>query len=259
MSSEQQKQQEWSWQWEHYVSSEDWLFRDWIAPNKFEDFQGKRVLDAGCGDGRLLRMFAPYASKVVGVDLNASHVAQERTAGLKNVEILTGDIATISFPEAFDAVSCIGVIHHTDNPDRTFANLAHLTKSGGKTIIWTYSHEGNFLNEFALEPLKSLLFLRLPKSVLRIISIVTTILLYIPVYTIYLLPLRFLPYFEYFSNFRKLPFQNNEQNVFDKLNAPVTNFITKDRITGWFSENGYRDVHISPYKGVSWRGSGTKT
>jgi hypothetical protein len=78
------------------------------------------------------------------------------------------------------------------------------------------------------------------------------------VYTIYLLPLNFLPYYEYFSNFRKLTFLRNALNVFDKLNAPQVDFITNERISKWFSGSDFKDVHISQYKGVSWRGSGVK-
>ncbi|MFA6319117.1 MAG: hypothetical protein WC943_17025, partial [Elusimicrobiota bacterium] len=72
------------------------------------------------------------------------------------------------------------------------------------------------------------------------------------------LPLRFLPYYEYFENWRILSYSRNMLNVFDKLNAPQTHFIRKERIERWFSPSEFQDIHISPYKGVSWRGSGTK-
>ena len=34
--------------------------------------------------------------------------------------------------------------------------------------------------------------------------------------------------------------------------------ITKAQIESWFPASEFTDVHISPYKGVSWRGSGTR-
>lgn len=254
----QGKQFDWAWQWERFEDREEWLFRDWMYPNTMDDFREKRVMDAGCGGGQHVSFIAPYAKHVVGVDLNATHVASQRTQAYSNVEFVDADIATVTFPEPFDVVYCIGVIHHTDDPDRTFANLARLTKPGGRTIVWAYSHEGNFLVRIFVEGLKILFLLKLSKSILRVISTVWTACLYLPVYTLYLLPFPFLPYYTYFQNFRKLSFARNDLNVFDKLNAPQTHFIRRERIQRWFDENGFTDIHISPYRGVSWRGSGTK-
>ncbi|MFH1649595.1 MAG: hypothetical protein ABIA93_03530, partial [Candidatus Woesearchaeota archaeon] len=76
--------------------------------------------------------------------------------------------------------------------------------------------------------------------------------------TIYLLPLKFLPFYEYFKNFRKLSFKRNALNVFDKLNAPQVQFIAKSRARKWLPRGQFAKVHLSAYKGVSWRISGTK-
>ena len=50
----------------------------------------------------------------------------------------------------------------------------------------------------------------------------------------------------------------NNLNIFDKMNAPTTDFIKKSAIESWFNEKEFSDVHISSYNGVSWRASGTK-
>jgi ubiquinone/menaquinone biosynthesis C-methylase UbiE len=39
--------------------------------HQFADFTGKRVLEIGCGDGRLTWHYAKSARDVVGIDLNA--------------------------------------------------------------------------------------------------------------------------------------------------------------------------------------------
>lgn len=254
----QQKQDAWKWQWEHIQDHEQWLFQDWIAPTTLEDFRGKTVLDCGCGGGQHTSFVAPLASKVVGVDLNAVSAARERTAPFANVQLIDADLATMSLPEQFDIVYCIGVIHHTDSPDKTFANLLKHCKPGGKLIVWCYSYEGNFLNRTLVEGAKSLLVHALPRRAVWWLGQLLTALVYLPVYSVYLLPLTFLPYYEYFQNWRKMSFERNFLNVFDKLNAPQTEFITKERIQSWFSSTHFTNVHISPYKGVSWRGSGTK-
>ncbi len=253
----QQKQSEWAWQWDRIYDDNQWLFTEWIQPNTLETFRGKDVLDCGCGGGQHINFVAPYAASVTGVDLNALGSASKNTAHLKNVTLVEGDLAAMNLGKQFDIVYSIGVLHHTDDPDASFRNIAKHCRAGGRVIVWVYSNEGNFLNRFVLEPIKTILIYHLPRPVVMGIAHVLTALLYLPIYTVYVLPLRFLPFFQYFQNWRKLSYSRNLLNVFDKLNAPQTWFITREQIGRWFDPTQFSDVHISPYKGVSWRGSGT--
>lgn len=254
----QRKQQEWAWQWDKLYDDNKWLFTEWIWPNTLEDFREKAVLDCGCGGGQHLNFVAPYCKEAVGIDLNALESARRNTADLPNVSLVEGDIATMQLGQTFDVVYSIGVLHHTDNPDASFRNIASHAKSGGKVIVWVYSKEGNALNRWMVEPLKELLIHHLPRSIVLAIANILTALIYFPVYTLYLLPLKFLPYYQYFQNWRRLGFHRNVLNVFDKLNAPQTDFISRQRIESWFPASEFSDIHISPYKGVSWRGSAVK-
>lgn len=254
----QEKHPHWEWQWQTFHDDNQWLFTDWIAPNTLEDFHGKDVLDCGCGGGQHINFVATFAKSVTGVDFNALSATRKYTNDLPNVSLVEADLAEMQLEKQFDIVYSIGVLHHTDNPTRTFQNIVKHAKPGGRVIVWVYSREGNFLNWGLLEPVKRLVLLRLPRRVNLLIAHLLTILVSIPVYTLYLLPLRFLPYYEYFQNWRKLSYTRNLLNVFDKLNAPQTFFISKDDITSWFSPDRFSDISISPYKGVSWRGSGTK-
>ncbi len=254
----QQKQDAWRWQWANMEDREEWLWNDWIFPNRIKHFTGQTVLDCGCGGGQHISFVAPYAAHVMGVDLNAVSVAKTRTAPFSNVSLIDADLAIMNLEQLFDVVYCIGVIHHTDDPDATFKNLLHHCKAGGRMIVWCYSHEGNFLNRTLVEGAKKLFIHTLPRRSVWWLGQIITMLVYLPVYTVYLLPLRFLPYFEYFKNWRKLSFERNFINVFDKLNAPQTDFISHERVANWFNSDTFTDVHISAYAGVSWRASGTK-
>ena len=252
----QEKHGAWDWQWGRLDNRVEWVLRDWLHPNKPEGFAGKVVLDAGCGPGQHAAFYARWADKVVGVDLNTVGVARDRSGAPPNVEFVDGDIATFDDGRRFDVVTSIGVVHHTDDPDKTAAHLRTLLKPGGRLILWVYSKEGNALNRVLLEPVKTLFLHRLPRPALMTLARLATAALYPVIYTLYLLPLPFLPFYEYFGNFRRFPFSNNLMNVFDKMNAPQTDFISEERARAWVA--GMTDPHVSPYVGVSWRVSGTR-
>jgi len=254
----QPKQSDWTWQWREYQDDSLFLFQEWIYPHTLETFRDKDVVDCGCGGGQHAAFIAPYAKSVLGIDLNTVELAKDRNNHYVNVSFLEGDLASVKLDQPRDVVYCIGVIQHTNNPDKTFANIKTFVKPGGLLLLWCYAKEGNWPNWLVLEPLKSLFLLRVPRSALNALAFVLTALLYTVVYTIYLLPLRFLPYYEYFGNWRKLSFRRNQLNVFDKLNAPTTHFIPRAQVELWFNADEFADVRIDHYKGVSWRASGVK-
>jgi SAM-dependent methyltransferase len=255
-SSAGQRHPEWHYQWSHFQDQEDFLFRDWIWPRTLEDLRGCRVLDVGCGSGQHVSLVAGYAREVVGLDLNTAELARQRTRHLPNVTIVQGDAGTYRPDRPFDVVYCIGVIHHTDDPDLVFRNLQDCCRPGGLLIVWCYSREGNALVRALVEPLRATLLARLPRPLVRAVAVPLTALLYFPVFTLYRLPLRRLPFYEYFRNFRRLSFARNLLNTFDKLNAPQTQFIDRERVARWFRPSDFTDISITPYGGVSWRASG---
>ena len=254
----QQQHPEWHRQWATFHDDSLVLFTEWIKPNTLETFRGLDVVDCGCGGGQHVGFVAPYARHVLGIDLNTADLAREHNADKTNVSFLGGDLATIKLDHPYDIAYCIGVIQHTTDPDKTFANIKTFVKLGGRIIIWCYAKEGNWLNWGVLEPLKRGFLLRLPHRVLVWLSSLLTALLYPVIYTIYFLPLPGLPYYDYFRAWRKLSFRRNQLNVFDKLNAPVTNFISRVQVEQWFNPAEFTDVHLDWYNRISWRASGVK-
>jgi 2-polyprenyl-3-methyl-5-hydroxy-6-metoxy-1,4-benzoquinol methylase len=56
---------------------------------RFADIKGKRILEVGCGDGRLTREIAPLASSVVAIEPDPAKIAVARrlaaSEGISNV------------------------------------------------------------------------------------------------------------------------------------------------------------------------------
>jgi ubiquinone/menaquinone biosynthesis C-methylase UbiE len=80
--------------------------REWGGPPLV---RGKRVLDLGCGDGRLALGVAPFATRVEGIDPDPEAIAaakrNARKAGVRNVRFATGAAQQLPYPgAAFDVV-----------------------------------------------------------------------------------------------------------------------------------------------------------
>jgi SAM-dependent methyltransferase len=261
MSGQQAKQGEWLEEWSLFQDDERFLFEDWIRPATLADLRGKDVLECGCGGGQHTLFMSEVAKSVTAVDLNTIEVARRRVAHRDNVAFIEADLATMDLGRQFDVVVCIGVIHHTDDPTATFHNLYRHCKPGGRLIIWTYSAEGNELVRFVVEPVRKLLLRKLSRKAVMALSYAITASLYPIVYTLYRLPpARALPYFEYFANFRRLNYERNTLNVFDKLNAPQTRFTTRAKCDEWFSPGRFDpdSIYINFYVGVSYSLVGVK-
>jgi SAM-dependent methyltransferase len=102
----------------------------------------RRILDAGCGNGRvtaLLQRYAPESSEIIGVDLSSAEVARENLTGLPNVSVHEGDLlGDLSELGEFDFIYCQEVLHHTGDPERGLRNLASLLAPGGEIAIYVY-------------------------------------------------------------------------------------------------------------------------
>src|SRR5437879_3261613 len=97
-----------------------------------------RILDAGCGTGeaasRLAELF-PRAS-VLGVDIIDEHLelARQRYAGRGGrLTFEHRSIFELELPDgAFDLTVCRHVVHSVPHPDRVYAELARVTRHGGR-------------------------------------------------------------------------------------------------------------------------------
>ncbi len=103
----------------------------------------KIIIDAGCGLGYKANWFAQLSpeSLVIGIDYSeAAEIAAKRYSDQKNLFFVRGDIADTHIKEStIDYISCDQVIHHTEDPEQTFAHLASLLSKGGELACYVYA------------------------------------------------------------------------------------------------------------------------
>lgn len=102
----------------------------------------RRILDLGCGTGRLLRRAAgrfPGAG-LVGLDVSARMLERARALhrGLDGdrLSLVRGDAAHQPFADgSFDAVVCVACSHHWSDPNAVFAEIRRVTEARGVLVL----------------------------------------------------------------------------------------------------------------------------
>jgi ubiquinone/menaquinone biosynthesis C-methylase UbiE len=106
--------------------------------------KGIRVLDAGCGRGRILMRLARLypRSRFFGMDLSpeATGYARDKAAKerLENVEFIAADLSafdTAAEPEAFDFVTTFDAIHDQAKPLNVLKGIYRTLKSDGVYLM----------------------------------------------------------------------------------------------------------------------------
>jgi SAM-dependent methyltransferase len=103
----------------------------------FVELRGdERVLDAGTGTGALAFALAPHVREVVGVDVVPELLALGRERAPANVELVEGDVTRLPFERAsFDLAATLRTLHHVRRPELVVAELARVTRPGGRVLV----------------------------------------------------------------------------------------------------------------------------
>jgi 2-polyprenyl-3-methyl-5-hydroxy-6-metoxy-1,4-benzoquinol methylase len=110
---------------------------------EFSSFQGKKVLEVGCGAGIDLVHFARAGAIVTGIDLSKTAIDLAR----RNLEQngLTADFhvmngESMQFQDnKFDVVYAHGVLQYTADTNKMIAEIHRVLKPGGEAILMVYN------------------------------------------------------------------------------------------------------------------------
>jgi trans-aconitate methyltransferase len=97
---------------------------DLLAPRA-----GERVLDLGCGDGRLTEALVRAGCTVVAVDSSAEQVAAARA---RSLDARVMDAQQLAFVDEFDAVFSNAALHWMKQPGRVVRGVWRALRPGGR-------------------------------------------------------------------------------------------------------------------------------
>ncbi len=119
----------------------------------FAGYQGKKILEIGCGVGIDLIQFAKNGADVLGIDLADSSIDLAGKyfdhAGAKGKFVRMDGEAMEFEDNSFDMVYAHGVIQYTANASRMIEEIYRVTKPGGEAIMMVYNRISwlNFLSK----------------------------------------------------------------------------------------------------------------
>ena len=264
------------WEWQefrelHDLETFEAQFLDWIYPIDPSFFDGKVVLDAGCGMGRFSLVSSKFGAKqVLAVDASdAVEAAQHNARGFPNVHVIQSDIHHLPLRHGrgadMDFIFSIGVLHHLDDPQAGFNDLTHHLRHDGTIFAWVYGRENNNWLVNIVNPIRTTLTSRLPRRILYALSWAITVGLH-PVLKLIYRPANaptapgwlrhLLPYNDYLAWLGQFSFRHNHHVIFDHLVAPVAFYVRREEFEAWFHKADMELIDISWRNRNSWRGHG---
>jgi len=136
----------------------------------------KRILDAGCGNGRVTALLRENSNsnttEIVGIDLVAYKIAKKNLANYKNLKVYKQNLLTnMKGLGSFDFIYCQEVLHHTGNPQKGFLNLSKLLTDKGEIAIYVYKKKApirEFVDDYVRTKISSMSYDKAYKSCAQI-------------------------------------------------------------------------------------------
>lgn len=121
-------------------------------------FQGRTVLECGCGVGPDTEVLLALGARVVAVDLSGLDTARENLGSSDNLCLVQADIADLPLQiKSFDIVFCHRVLQHTPHPASTLQHILQYIKQDGAVFVHSYANTffQRMTWKYALRPITS--------------------------------------------------------------------------------------------------------
>jgi ubiquinone/menaquinone biosynthesis C-methylase UbiE len=97
----------------------------------------KRVLEAGCGTGMILKELNTMAALAVGLDLSTGMLHKARARGLN---VVHGTVTDLPFGDGeFDLACSFKVLAHVEHIERALSEMARVVRPGGHVVAEFYN------------------------------------------------------------------------------------------------------------------------
>ena len=224
-------------------------FLNWTKTIKDKSYwKGKSFLDAGCGIGRNTFWPMEYGAKSsvsFDMDERTLKAASKNLAKFKSVKIKKMSIYDLAYKNKFDICFSIGVIHHLEFPKLAIKKMIEATKPGGQVLVWLYGYENMETYVKFLNPIRKILFSRAPLPIVRLLSFIPSLFLFIYVKTK-------VSKLEYFKLLSKLSYIEIQQIVFDQMLPKTAKYYKKNEVLELLSEPELENIQIEWVNECSW-------
>lgn len=117
---------------------------------KFVETEGKKILEIGCGDGRLTSVLAEGADELVAIDPDELSIAQARR-NIRGVNFRVGSGEALDFDdESFDLILFTMSLHHHADCVRALREAHRTLKKDGTLVILEPAADGELQRVYHL-------------------------------------------------------------------------------------------------------------
>jgi SAM-dependent methyltransferase len=118
--------------------------------SRFSIGPGGQALDAGCGGTAAVAIACAGHGfrRVQAIDINQDSLRRAKSLigpGDGGIRLSCGSVLALPFPNStFDFAACVGVAHHTPDPERAIAELARVVRPQGRLYFSVYCFSGSW-------------------------------------------------------------------------------------------------------------------